>query len=307
MFNITIHERVALFEPVMVAAWPGMGSVGVGATDYRRRSLRARRFAEIDTFRSFTPEAITVRKGLATLPPPPRNLLYFLKNPDIIIFQAEAQISGQEGVELMQTILAFAQDMKVQTIYTAAAFPLPQSYRDPPEVYGAVNDRELRASLRQYGVKPMDDGQISGMNGLLLGFAQKKNLKAACLLATIPHYAISLVNPRASKAIVEMLAGITGLTVPMQEIDSSIKRIEKSLAAVEERVREILPATQTEERPETLKEEKVPDYVLRRIEKLFQEAQADRQKAYYLKEELDRWSLYDLYEDRFLDLFREKQ
>ena len=42
------------------------------------------------------------------------------------------------------------------------------------------------------------------------------------------------------------------------------------------------------------------------IENLFEEAKADRNKAYLLKRELDKWNLYELYEDRFLDLFRDE-
>jgi hypothetical protein len=44
---------------------------------------------------------------------------------------------------------------------------------------------------------------------------------------------------------------------------------------------------------------------MEKVEKLFKEALADRAKAIVLKEELDRWDLYKLYEDRFLDLFKD--
>ena len=42
----------------------------------------------------------------------------------------------------------------------------------------------------------------------------------------------------------------------------------------------------------------------RRIERLFERAREDRSKAYELKGELDRLGVFDLYEDRFLDLFK---
>ena len=44
-----------------------------------------------------------------------------------------------------------------------------------------------------------------------------------------------------------------------------------------------------------------------KIEKLFRDARVDRSRAIALKRELDRWDLYKMYEDRFLDLFRDKQ
>ena len=55
----------------------------------------------------------------------------------------------------------------------------------------------------------------------------------------------------------------------------------------------------------SIDEEKVPHYVMERIEKLFQEARADRTRAQELKKELDRWNLFELYENRFLDLFED--
>ena len=57
---------------------------------------------------------------------------------------------------------------------------------------------------------------------------------------------------------------------------------------------------------EEVDEEQVPQYVMEKIERLFEEIQQEnsRGKAAQLKKELDRWNLYSLYEDRFLNLFR---
>ena len=43
-----------------------------------------------------------------------------------------------------------------------------------------------------------------------------------------------------------------------------------------------------------------------RIEKLFEQAREKRSKAYELKGQLDRLDVFDLYEDRFLDLFKKR-
>jgi hypothetical protein len=54
-------------------------------------------------------------------------------------------------------------------------------------------------------------------------------------------------------------------------------------------------------------EEKVPHYVMDKIEKLFHDAAGNRELAAELKKELDRWNLFELYENRFLDLFRDEE
>ena len=51
-------------------------------------------------------------------------------------------------------------------------------------------------------------------------------------------------------------------------------------------------------------EERVSQFVLNKIERLFLEARTSREKALELKRELDRWGLFEMYEDRFLDLFK---
>jgi hypothetical protein len=54
-------------------------------------------------------------------------------------------------------------------------------------------------------------------------------------------------------------------------------------------------------------DKKIPEYIMEKIEKLFRDAKTDKTKAPDLKKELDRWDLYELYEDRFLDLFKDNQ
>jgi hypothetical protein len=85
-----------------------------------------------------------------------------------------------------------------------------------------------------------------------------------------------------------------------------IKDMDERLAGFEDKVKEVF--TIEEEEPESPPaEKKIPAYVMEKIEKLFHEARQDKTKAIILKKELDRWDLYKLYEDRFLDLFRENQ
>ena len=45
---------------------------------------------------------------------------------------------------------------------------------------------------------------------------------------------------------------------------------------------------------------------MEKIEHLFEKVKRDKTQAKKLKEELDRWKLYELYEHRFLALFKGK-
>jgi len=306
MQDYKVYKKIELEDPVMVAAWPGMGSVALGMVDYLRRKLKALRFAEIKIDPMSVLDAVEVVGGISKLPKPPSNTFYYSKGPDIVIFESEVQLAGADGLQMLNRVLDVALDLKVKRIYTGAAFPLPIGYKDLSEVYGVVNKEHLRDIVTKSGVKLMEGGHISGLNGLLLGFAAKRDIEAICLLATMPQYAISLPNPKASSAIIEILCRMFGIQIDLNELHDYIKDMEERMAVIEDKVKDVF--TIEEESPESHPhEKKIPSYIMEKIERLFVEARQDKAKASTLKKELDRWDLYKLYEDRFLDLFKNNQ
>ncbi len=306
MEDLRIYKKIELTNPVMVAAWPGMGNVALGTVDYIRRKLKALRFAEIKTDPLSILDAIEVDGGISKLPKTPASTFYYTKNPDLIIFEGEVQLAGKAGIEMLNKVLDVAAELKVSMIYTGAAFPLPIGYKDASEVYGVANKERLRGILTGAGVKLMEGGHISGLNGLLLGFAAKRDIEAICLLATMPQYAISLPNPKASSAIIGVLSKLLNIDVDLQELGDYIKDMEERMAIIEDKVKDVF--TIEEEAAESHPHDKrIPGYIMEKIEKLFLEAKQDKKKAPTLKKELDRWDLYKLYEDRFLDLFKNNQ
>lgn len=303
MEDLRIYRKITLSDPVMVAGWPGMGSVALGVVNYMRRKLQAVKFAEIKVDKFSMLDSVVVDDGLATLPKGPQNLFYYTKNPDIIIFEGEAQAPGADGIRLVNKVLDVAVSYGVKRIYTGAAFPMPITHKDPPELYGAANHKEILNSLSAFGIKPMDGGHISGLNGLIIGFARERGIEAISVLSTMPQYAISLPNPRSSGAIVEVLSRMLNFKIDMHELDEYVKDMDEKMSLIEDKVKDVLTIEHDE--PESYPvDKKIPEYIMEKIEKMFRDAKADKGKAPDLKKELDRWDLYHLYEDRFLDLFR---
>ena len=310
--NMKIHRDVSgeLVSPTLLAGWPGMGSVGVGAIDYLRRKLEAEPFAEVDMSEYFTPEAVVVEAGIAKFQDLPSHAFYYVRNPALVIFESEAQIGGAGGIALMNQILDLAEQLKVGKIFTAAAFAMPISHRESVQVLGVANQESLRDALVPHGVEILQQGQISGLNGLLLGFAGLREIEAACLLATMPQYAIQMPNPKASREVVRIFGRILDFELDMAEIDGAVEQMDGAMAEIEDKIRSAFLSMEKGEAEgeelERVDEDKVPQYVMEKIEQLFQEvrAQRSREKAGQLKQELDRWNLYGLYEDRFLNLFR---
>lgn len=311
--------------PVMFAAWPGMGDVGLTAMEYIRQGVDAHMFAELDMTPFYSPEEVVVSNGLVSFPEIPKSIFLEQHNPDVVFFESTLQMGGSDAITVAQAVLDVAHKIKAKRIFTAAAFPYPMSYTSESKVFAAANNQRLLTNLRGYGIEPMPEGFISGLNGLLLGIAASRDIEAACILATIPSYASGIIYPKGSLAIVKTLARIAKLDIDTSELEKESDEYEESYAEIEERLRQIFPSIaesdeefntegggfpfpqeEAEEEPE---KEKIPEYVMNRIEHLFNEVarSKNRERARELKAELDKWGIFDLYEKRFLDLFKEEE
>ncbi len=314
--RVRLHRDITTEGPILLAGWPGMGNVGIGAVDYLRRELPTEEFGDIDMRDQFTPDAIVIENGIAKMPEMPANSFSLATSPDLIFFLSEAQISGPAALSLANLIVDVAENYSVERIYTCAAFAIPMSYTEETRILGVATDEALRDSLVPHGAEILNQGIISGLNGLLLGVAGARGIDSACLLATLPQYALSLPNPRGSRALVQTLSTVLGVSVDLSGFDAPVAQMDEMMAQIEERMRTAFTSKGgeegegiegIEEMGEPVEEEEVPNYVMRRIEQLFQDVAKNREKAAQLKDELDSWGLYKLYEDRFLDLFRDQQ
>jgi proteasome assembly chaperone (PAC2) family protein len=303
-------------SPALLAGWPGIGNVGVGAVNYLRRQLGAEPFADVDMTEFFCHEEVVVKDGIAKLPEIPSHVFYYVPGKDLIIFESESQVPGQGGISLMNSVLDLAQQMDVQVIYTAAALAVPMRHTEDVHVLGISNREALRDQLIPHGVEVLEEGQISGLNGLLLGFADSRNISSACLLATMPHHVVTMPNPKASHEIVKVLCSLLDLEVDMTEMDEAADEMAKVLGKIENKIKSAFSTMESDgEGDELLEdlsvtdEEGVPQEVMSRIERMFMQvnhaSSPDQSMATRLKEELDKWNLYNLYEDRFLNLFRD--
>ncbi len=307
--KLNIYKRVNLSHPTMLAAFPGMGNVAIRAVNYVRRKLSLEAFAQIDVSEFTLPELVLVEKGVAEFPPMPRYVFYYSTEPEIIVFEGEAQLKGNASFLLIEEVLKLAKEFNVEKLFTGAAFPVPSDYNIPPKLYGVANTLPLRESLvRDYRLKAIDSGEIAGLNGILLGYAKHFKIPAACILATIPAYATNFPNPKASKAIMKLFEKILRVKISYAELDAIIHDIDRGMAKLEQKVLEHSEQARQAEGLDNenagLEGEEIPADIRRRIEYLFYEARYNKERAYTLKKELDKWNLFEAYEDRFLDLFK---
>ena len=175
-------------------------------------------------------------------------------------------------------------------------------------VFAAGTDEASVRELDDPALHLLDEGQIGGLNGVLLGAAADKGMQGMCLLGEMPHLFTQLPFPKASLAVLKAFAEIAQVQLDLTELEEQGKAMEEKLMEIvtnlEARIEQLGANEQEEEFTPTPTEERLAPEDEQRIEELFQEATADRSKAYELKSELDRLDIFKDYEDRFLDLFK---
>jgi proteasome assembly chaperone (PAC2) family protein len=315
MKSISITKKPRLKNPVLVAAWPGMGDVALKAALYLKDKLAAEEFAQISAGDYFHPSGVWIENSLIHIPPQPVGKFYYYKNPasgsDLVIFISDTQPFIEKGYPYAQEIVDFAVTLKVKLVYTFAAMPLPIEHTQMPQIHVAATNKEILGGFEKRGLKTMPTGQISGLNGLILGVAREKGLDGVCLLGEIPLYTIQIENPNASIAVLSALIEAIPVALDLTDLKKHADEINQEI----EHLINYLKNPPEEERPIDEQEinilkkgladsSSLPDSARLRIEELFKKAKKDLARAIELKKELDKWNIYDQYEDSFLDLFK---
>jgi len=315
---ISLYEKPKLKSPVLVAAWPGMGNVAILAVDYLRSHLGAKPLGELASGDFFAPTGATVTKKIIGSPEIPTNLFYYYtshKAQDIIFFIGSVQPVPHREYDFAKELLKVAKLFDVKMIYTTAAAPTDMYFKDEPRVFAVPTSKKILDEMRKHPVHFMSEGNIAGMNGLLISVANERKIQGVCLLGEIPFFTAQIEFPKASYKILEVLTKILGAKIDLVDLELYAAEKEKEI--------EPLAALLTKDQPDSdesseiegiipkkvHEEEKVPRSVRNKIEKLFKQAEFDRtyKSKMRLKEELDRNDLFDDYLDRFLDLFKKGQ
>jgi len=299
-----------LTNPWLIAVWPGMGGVAVNAGAVLIKELRMRPAESLPTSGYFDQQHIAVEEGIARAPTAPLSVFYDWINPrdgeDVVVVMNEQQAT-KEQMAFCRTIIDKAKERGVKRIVTFASLATQVHPSDEPRVFAVATDQASLDLVTPHDVIPLPEGQIGGLNGLLLLAAAEAGLPGVCLLGEIPYFAPAVPHPKASRAVLQRFEAISGISVDQAELMAQAAQMERHLLSLMERIEEAAESDEDEfppPEPEDSEEDEIGYEAEQRIERLFDAAQHDRSKASRLKAELDRLGVFEKYEDRFLDLFR---
>jgi proteasome assembly chaperone (PAC2) family protein len=311
-------ESPQLIHPWLVAVWPGMGNVALNAGIYLLAKLNMTMIAEVAVNELFDIEHVEVKQGLVQLGRRPRNRFFVWKDPhqrhDLVVFLGEAQPPIGRYAFCKQ-LVTYAQQLGIERVFTFAAMATQMHPEHASSVFVAATDQETLDELQGIELVLLEDGNIGGLNGVLLGVAKEAEMHGACLLGEMPQIFSQLPFPKASLAILQIFTSLAGIEMDFAELQEQAGAMEEQLGELFERVQEAYgkqfgEQEQDEEesfKPEPMEEDQVSPQDRRKIEQLFEEATQNRAKAFELKQVLDRLEVFKEYEDRFLDLFKKTE
>ena len=318
--SLSPEEFSSAKETWLVAVWPGMGSVAVTAGNWLSEQLGAEHQLDLPAEEFFDIEKVEVKGGIAKAGWRPNSSFSLWRNdgegPDLLFFVGEAQPTGR-GLEFCHRILEVAHRYRVTRVWTFAAMATPLQPGVTPRVFAVANEESLLAEVQAAPIEVLEDGQINGLNGVLLAAAAELGIGAVCLLGELPFFAVAVPNPRASLAVIEIFSQLSGVHVEVSELEEQSRTVDRRLQKIFENMPQVEIDLDDDEGPnfsefeasfadpEVEEGTRLSPAHQQRLEKLFEEAAKDRHQAFALKAELDKLGVFELYEDRFLDLFRE--
>ena len=188
-----------------------------------------------------------------------KNSLYFCKakDNDFILLTGDAQpVSPHSVYALSEKLVELFQKLNVKTIWTLAAY-ITGKFSHIPKVYGTSTSSEIVKNFSKYNVSTMKRGNITGMNGVLLGCAKKGNIIGTCLLGETSGY---VIDAKASKAVLEVLLKMLDFQLDMSDLNKKAQDTEQVINSIKSQASSS-PLTPRQTMPLQAKNEKNLDYI----------------------------------------------
>ena len=196
-----------LNKPWMVAVWPGMGHVAISAGYYLMAKLGMHILAEFPAHELFDVEHVEVKDGLISTGRLPRSRFFVWIDPagparHRRVHRRGAAVEGP--IRLLPQTDRVCQDDRSRTGLHVRGDGNRHGARTPNHESSPPRPTRRRSNeLKQLELQILDDGNIGGLNGILLGVAAESWLRGGCLLGEMPHIFAQLPYPKASLAVLE--------------------------------------------------------------------------------------------------------
>ncbi|MEM1526854.1 MAG: PAC2 family protein [Ignisphaera sp.] len=215
-----------------ISGFPGMGFVGKTVADYLRNYLNATPVGRIYGY-GFPAHLLSYEYGVADV----MNVeISFAKRNGlgILIITSEIQPISDQGQHSLSRYLAQKLTMlKVKELIAAAAY-VSDIASHARKVYVVGTDTHIISRYAEKGAIPLNGGIISGLNGVIIGWAKFYGLNAVCLLGETWRSIAEMnyVDYIAAKIIIDLLDKVWNLGVDTSELDKQGLSVETQVKSI---------------------------------------------------------------------------
>jgi proteasome assembly chaperone (PAC2) family protein len=228
MDEIVYTEKPNLNKPYLIIGfegWPNAGEVSSYALQHLIDSLKAKRFASIQTetfyqISSLRPMAV-IKEGRLIELKSPANDFYYVKAPlfnDLILFHGiEPHLRWDRFAHLL---LDLAEKFNVAQVFTIGGTYdyIPHTY--PPMVSALFNHEDLREKVIRVGLGLTEYSGPISIHTFILEAAKKKDLKAVSLWGHAPQY-LPTKNIKVVCSVLKRLMDLTHIEVDLSELEKA--------------------------------------------------------------------------------------
>jgi uncharacterized protein (TIGR00162 family) len=235
------YKKMKFNKPVMIVGLPGIGNVGSMVCEHIKNEIGAKKFATLYS-PHFPHQAIMLKNGMLRLV---NNRFYYAKNAvkhgkekhDLIILLGDIQAMTPEGqYDINEKIVRFFKHLGGHEIYTIAGYNSAKGKAENQKVFGLTTDKKMIETLKRHGIIFGEaQGTIFGASGLIVAFGKKHMIPSACIMGETEMLD---VDADAAKRVLEVLQGVLGISISMENIDHLIKATRKMMRDIEEMVKE---------------------------------------------------------------------
>ena len=235
------YREPQLDSPVMICGWSGIGKVGLVAVNTMRQLVGAQRFGEIEPQGYFEPSDAAITNGLIAQMRFPATRFYSHHGPggDLVFLVGEQQPGDiDKAYDMADEVIDVAERLGCRRIYTSAASVTTIHHTARPRIWAVPNSGEVIPEIRQYeNTVLMSDldgaggGTITGLNGVLLGVAEARDVEAICLMGEVPYYlqGAPWPYPKASISVLELLGSILHVQLDLHELEETAAKVEANV------------------------------------------------------------------------------
>ena len=235
MFKLKLFKQVE--AEIFVTGLPGFGRVGHVAANYIADKMELKPVGVLHSY-YFPHVVITNEEGVLRLV---NNVIYYVEDAQrpflLITGDAQPSISPNASPEphhrYAEFLLDFARKSGVKEIYTMAGIDIGSNrFTSGTGVVCASTDEETQKKLLNMGCESDKGGSISGIAGLLLGYAKESGLKGACIMGKTAGQMTAHGDPGAAAAVLSLMEKLLGFEIDLKDLEDANKEIEKVVKSV---------------------------------------------------------------------------